>query len=221
LGLARDTKGIGRPEELLHRPFVWAYFVVVAWAGAGIYAYLIGNHQPRSRSARILAAIFAFLSFSIPLACARNIQTFPALKGLESYRTFNAVPSALMAASLYIRSHSEIKDIIQDSENDPRFVVTALAERQSFAAGGELQNRDPARRVHIWTSRLPDGLRERFNELAMCKKMREETSLTEFMQKRRISWYILEPASEVAWPTSFLEKAVFHCGGYRVFHFSQ
>jgi hypothetical protein len=51
--------------------------------------------------------------------------------------------------------------------------------------------------------------------------MSDETSLIEFMQKRGISWYILQPASDVAWPTSFLEKAVFHYGGYRVFNFSR
>jgi hypothetical protein len=217
--LAGDAKEIGRPEELLHRPFVWAYFVVVAWAGAGIYANLIGNHPPRSRSALIFAAVFALSSFSVPLVCAHNIKTFPTLKGLESYRTFNSVPSALIKACLYIRKHSAIKDIMQDSETDPRFLVTALAERESFAAG-EFQNKDRLRRS-IFTSRLPEGFRERLNELAACKKMRDETIFTEFMQKRRISWYILQPASEVAWPTSFLEKAVFHSGGYRVFHFPQ
>ena len=215
LGLAQDAKGIGRPEELLHRPFVWAYFVVVAWAGAGFYAYLIGNHPPRSRFARILAALFALSSFSVPLVCARNIQTFRAFKGMASYRMFNSVPSGLIKACLYIRKHSEIKDIIQDSENDPKWVITALAERQAFVAC------DPEKTAHLWPTSLPGGLGERLKELTACKKMRDETGLTEFMRKHRISWYILEPGSEVAWPTSFLEKAVFHWGGYRVFHFSQ
>src|SRR5438874_3467071 len=215
LGLAQDAKGIGRPEELLHRPFVWAYFVVVAWAGAGVYVYLIGNHPPRSRFARILAALFALSSFSVPLVCARNIQTFRAFKGMASYRMFNSVPSGLIKACLYIRKHSEIKDIIQDSENDPKWVITALAERQAFVAC------DPDVIAHLWNNRPPDLVLERLKKLAACKKMRDETGLTEFMRKHRISWYILEPGSEVAWPTSFLEKAVFHWGGYRVFHFPQ
>lgn len=127
---------------------------------------------------------------------------------------FNSVPSGLIKACVYIRKHSEIKDIIQDSENDPRWVITALAERQAFVAC------DPDKTADLWPTSLPEGLRERLNELAVCKTMRNETGLTEFMQKHQISWYILQPGSEVAWPTSFLEKAVFHCGGYRVFHFS-
>ena len=44
----------------------------------------------------------------------------------------------------------------------------------------------------MWICRFPGGLRGRLNELATCKKMRDETSLTEFMQKDRISWYILQ-----------------------------
>jgi hypothetical protein len=216
LGLAVDTNGIGRPEELLHRPFVWAYFVVVGWTGAGIYSYLIGNQPPRSRSARVLAAIFALASFSVPLVCARNIQTFPAFSSMATYRMFNSVPSGLVKACLYIRKNSEIKDIIQDSENDPRWVITALAERQSFVAvNPDLLAYLMGHSGHSRSGRTG----ERLNEVAECKKIRDETTLTEFMRKRRISWYILEPISEVAWPTSFLEKTAFHRNGYRVFHF--
>ena len=218
LGLAVDTNGIGRPEELLHRPFVWAYFVVVAWTAAGVYSYLIGNHPPSSRAARILAALFALLSFSVPLLCARNIQTFRAFSSMATYRMFNSVPSGLVKACLYIRKHDEIKDIIQDSENDPRWVITALAERQSFVAvNPDILAYLMGHSAHSRSGRIG----ERLNEVAECKKMRDETTLIEFMRKRRISWYILEPVSEVAWPTSFLEKAVFHCGGYRIFHFSR
>jgi hypothetical protein len=115
---------------------------------------------------------------------------------------------------LYIHKHSEIKDIIQDSENDPWWVISAMAERQGFVAY------DPEKMASLGYTRLPEGLRERLSELAACKEMTDEGSVTEFMQKHRISWYILEADSKVDWPTSFLEKAVFSCGGYRIFHFS-
>ena len=213
LGLTADAKGVGRPEELLHRPFVWAYFAVVAWTGAGIYAYLIGNQPPRSRSARIFATTIALVSLSVPLVYAHNIQTFPAF-GNASYKTFNSIPSGLIKSCLYIRKYSEIKDIIQDSENDPWWVISAMAERQGFVAY------DPEKMASFGNTRLQEGLGERLSELAACKEMRDEARVTEFMQKHRISWYILKPDSKVAWPTSFLEKAVFRCDGYRVFHFS-
>jgi hypothetical protein len=213
LGLAMDANEIGRPEELLHRPFVWAYFVVVAWTGAGIYAYLVGDQPPKNRFARVLAALVVLASLSGPLIYARNIQTFPVL-GNVSYRMFNSIPSGLVKACSYVHKHNDIKDIIQDSENDRRWVISALTERQAFVAW------DPEKMRSLGYARLPEGLRERLSELAACREMTDEASVTEFMQKNRISWYILEPDSKVAWPTSFLEKAVFHCDGYRVFHFS-
>jgi len=209
LGLATDTNGISLPEELLHRPFVWAYFVIVAWTGAGAYVYLVGNHAPRSRSARIFAALFALCSFSVPLVCAHNIQTFPVVPQLASYRMFNSVPSDLIKACLYIRKHSEIKDIIQDSENDPRWVIAALAERQDFAADSR----------SIVKVRLPKGLLDRLNELENAKQISDEPTLRQFMHARRISWYILRPESKVAWPQSVLDKPLFRSGDYRIYHF--
>jgi hypothetical protein len=217
LGLALDAKGLGHPEELLHRPFVWAYFVLVAWTGAGVYAFLFGNGPPRTKSARILAIIFTFLCFSIPVAYAHNIQTIPTLKRFESYRTFNSVPSALIRACLYVRKHSRPGDLIQDSENDPRFVVTALAERQDFAEDCKLWQSllDPN---HIINPN-PIELRGRLNELAAFKKMGDEASLADFIRRHKISWYVLRPESEVAWPTSFRDSSVFNSEGYRVYHF--
>jgi hypothetical protein len=210
LGLASDATGIGLPDELLHRPFVWAYFVLVAWTGAGAYVYLVGNHAPRSRSARILTALFALCCFSVPLVSARNIQTFPAFPEMASYRMFNSVPSDLVKACSYIRRHSEINHVIQDSENDPRWLVTALAERQDFAA-------DPRSIVEI---RLPKGLLERLHELEKAKQISDEPTLREFMHARMISWYILRPESKVAWPQSVLDKPAFRSGDYRVYHFN-
>jgi len=220
LGLALDAGRIARPEELLHRPFVWAYFVVAAWTGASLYTFWFGNAPPRTGSARIFAGIVALLSFSAPLVYARNIQTLPTVKGFESHRTFNSVPSALVEASVYIRKHSDIRDIIQDSDNDPRFVVTALAERQCFAAGRQLQKKGDLITAQLWSPRLPEGLRERLDELVAFKKMGDEASLADFIRRHKISWYILRPESEVAWPTSFLESSVFNSGGYRVYHFT-
>lgn len=208
LGLALDKKKIGGPDELLHRPFVWAYFVIVAWTGAGIYAFLIGNRPPRSYSAIVGIVIVVVSTLAIPFAFARNIQTMPAWKGCSSYREINSVPSGLVKACLYLRQHSGVEDIIWDSGNDPRFVVTALAERQDYAVEGAY-------------GRAPKGLRERLDELAAFRRMGCEEKLAEFVKTHRISWCLLRPTSVVVWPASFLGTSVFNSGGYRVYHFTR
>jgi hypothetical protein len=208
LGLAMDTKGVGQPEELLHRPFVWAYFVVVAWSGAGAYVLLFGNRPPASSSAWIFAAIIVISTLSVPLIFGRNLLTSPNTRS-GTYKALNSLPSGLVKACSYLRKHSQPREIIQDSENDPRFWVTGLAERQEFAADYKLW-------AKIYN---PPGLSERLHELANFKTMKKEQDLTEFIRRSKISWYLLEPQSKVAWPPSVLNRPVFRSGDYRVYHF--
>lgn len=208
LGLAIDANGVGMPVELLHRPFVWAYFVVAAWGGAGAYVLLFGDRPPASKSARILATAIAILSFSVPLAWAHNLQILPR-EGYDSYRAMNPVPSGLVKACSYIRKNSQSQDLVQDSENDPRFWVTGLAERQDFAV-----------ECKPWERLCLPALRRRLDELAAFKSMTTEFDVVEFARRNKISWYILRPEAKVAWPTSVLKKPVFRAGGYRVYHFT-
>ncbi len=44
--LSYDDRHIGGVEELLHRPFVWAYFAVCAWTAAGVYRVIYGDAPP-------------------------------------------------------------------------------------------------------------------------------------------------------------------------------
>jgi hypothetical protein len=210
LGLAMDTKAVGQPEELLHRPFVWAYFVVAAWSGAGVYILLFGNEPPAGSSARIVAPIIAILCLSVPLIFGRNLQTLPHTR-FDRYERINSVPSGLVKACSFIRKYSQPGEIIQDSENDPRFWVTGLAERQEFAVDYKL-----------WAKIYdPPGLRKRLNELANFKTMTEEQDLREFIRKSKISWYLLGPESKVDWPRSVLKNPVLRAGDYRLYHFTR
>jgi hypothetical protein len=208
LGLAMDTKAVGQPEELLHRPFVWAYFVVVAWSSAGAYILSFGNRSPTGNFARVLATIIAISSLSVPLVFGRNLQTLPHTH-FDRYEGINSVPSGMVKACSYIRKHSQPGDIIQDSENDPRFWITGLADRQEFAVDYKLW-------AKIYS---PPGLRERLKELANFKRMKNEQDLREFTRKSKISWYLLGPESKVDWPPTVLKKPVFRAGDYRVYHF--
>ena len=209
LGLAMDTKAVGQPEELLHRPFVWAYFVVLAWSGAAAYVLSFGNGPPTSKFARTLATSIAVSSLLVPLVWAHNLQTLP-YPGWDSYEVLNPVPSGLVKACSYIRKHSQPEELIQDSENDPNFWVTGLAERQDFAAEYKMW-----RKIYS-----PPGLPERLNELANFKRMKQEQDLMEFIKKSKISWYLLEPQTQVDWPASVLQNPVYRAGGFRLYHFA-
>ncbi len=208
IGLALDTRGVGTPDELLNRPLVWAYFAVVAWTAGGGYYLAVGNDLPRGRAARTgLAALLCF-SMVGPLVFSKNLQTFPARQGKARYEDFNAVPLCLVRAAQYIRVHSRADEIIQDSENDRRFVVTALSERQLFA--GESIFARPGKE-----------LQQRLDGLAGFRARRTAEELRSYAASHKISWYLLQPSTAVAWPASFLQQAVFECDGFRVYRFAK
>ena len=206
LGLAMDRKDIGSPDELVNRPLVWAYFAVAAWTGGAVYYRLFGDGLPRATAARVLLGLAALLGLVVPLTFAANLQTFPHWPGFTSFREAGAVPTCLVDAARFIRQHSAPSDVVQDSENDPRVWVTALAERPDFAM--YVPNRPPA------------GLDQRLADLAAFKRLTNITDIKAYAVRNQITWYVLRPTSEVAWPTALRDEAVFECGGYRVLHFA-
>ena len=208
IGLAPDTRGIGTSDELLNRPLVWAYFAVAAWTAGGGYYLVFGNRLPQGRIVQTGLLAFLCLAFAGPWVFSQNLQTFPARRGFASYEEFNSVPLCLVKASQHLRENSRTDDIIQDSENDRRFIVTALSERQRFA--GESIFGQPTKE-----------LQERLDGLAAFKAMRNADELEAYAQSHNISWYLLHPDTSVLWPESFLQQAKFNCGGYRVYRFTK
>ncbi len=207
IGLALDTRAVGGPDELLNRPLVWAYFAVVTWAAAGGYYLAVGDQLPRGRLARVGLIAIVSMSLGGPWFFGRSLQTFPAWTRFKSYETFNAVPLCLVRASYYIRDNSEYGEIIQDSKNDPSFVVTALSERQLFVGNSPFGGKASEQQ-------------QRLDVLDTFRRMQEPSEIVAFAASKKISWYLLHPDTQVSWPQSFLGGAVFSCDGYRVFRLS-
>jgi hypothetical protein len=69
-------------------------------------------------------------------------------------------------------------------------------------------------------SREQSGLRQRLEEAETFKQITDVAELTNFAARRKISWYLLHPTSEVSWPRAVFESAAYECDGYRVYHFT-
>ena len=207
IGLAMDTRGIGTPDELLSRPLVWAYFVIAAWTGGAIYHLAIGNRPPKGLPAQTGLFALLCLAMTSPFVFSKGLQTLPTWKEKAKYEQFNSVPVCLVKAAVFIRDNSAPFDIFQDSENDPRFVVTALTERQVFA--GDSIYAKPEKKV-----------KERLDGLTDFRNMQDVDQVQRYAKVHHIAWYLLYPETQVAWPSAFLETASFNCDGYRVFHFA-
>jgi hypothetical protein len=199
--LSLDTRHIGSPEELLHRPFVWAYFILVVWAVAGAYQCLFGNHTPPSAPAKyaIIALILCLLA--VPVLQRKEIQTYKRW-GIG----YQELPVCQVKAADFVRANSELHDVIQDSLNDRHFILSGLSGRQAFAidSGG---------------IRAPVGVDVRLGSLRMLKSLGTPSQVEAFMKENNIAFYMTNPDDSVAWLDLMNGRKVFQCDQYRVYRF--
>src|SRR5271165_572966 len=211
LSVSLNVGSLGTRDILQFEPVVWAYFGVVSWTSGAAYALAFGDALPRRRGTRVFVVVLALSSFMIPWRFGRDLQTFPAWRGLarlDNFASFPSFPSCLVRAAKYIGQHSQSGDIIQDSENDTYMLVGALAERQEFAEDWIVEERSKR-------------LKERIDDLTSFKATVSEPSLLAFASTNKIAWYLLRPETKVSWPESFRRNFSFDCDGYRVYHLTQ
>jgi hypothetical protein len=207
IGLAEDTRGVGTPDELLNRPLVWAHFVAAALGAGLLYRIWAGRMLPdaslrgRLAAAALLGAALCYAQYSAP-----GLQTFPGHQDMGEFSLSNAVPTCLVNAAAFIRAHGQPGDIVQDSVGDPRFVLTALSERQLYVGavgfGGTLREQ---------LARRDDILR--------FMRLREADQLQQFTAARGIVWFLAYPQPVLAWPSAIFEKPAYACGEYRLYRF--
>lgn len=200
-GLAMDTRHIGSPEELLHRPFVWFYFVLVVWCAGAAYHYKFGDAIPTKRPTRWLLTILVLLLFTIPIKFGEKVQFFE-LTGLS----YQKISKCSYEVAVYIKQNSQIHDVVQDSMNDKQFIMTALSERKPFAidSGG---------------LRTPAGIESRLDLLKELKKLKAAQDVEIFMKMQGIRWYVVSPMSFLMWEATVNKHLVFECGGYKTYYF--
>lgn len=198
IGLAMDDRHIGMPEELLHRPFVWAYFVLVVWLVAAAYRGRFGDAWPTMSAARNWVAVAAVLMVVVPGRLGHGIQT------MQSWgRGYQEVPSCLVKTAGFIRSNSQAGELVQDASNDPEFILSALSERPPYAidSGGV---------------RVPLGMPARLQTLAALREVPTSVQATTLMRQLGIRWYVVGPSAKVAWAQGSTRGAAFTCGDYKV-----
>jgi hypothetical protein len=212
-GLALDSRAIGRPEELLHRPFVWAYFIFVIWSAAAVYAMLLPEESAGSESAwgaqqdRFAPALVAFvatLALAVPAFLGRGIHSlvlwYPDVRGV-------AIPSCVVKSANYIRTNSKALDVVQASDNDPHFVVSALTERQLFVAA-------------VGGVRTPEGVYRRLSQVNYrLNRMTGSDEVAAFFNQNGIAWYLRRADATLTWSEVTDKFVVFRCESVRVYHF--
>lgn len=205
LGLAYNTKNPMHQDELLHRPFVWAYFVGAAWTGGLAYRLFLDERVRSSRIWRNALAIALVPMLSVPLYLGINVQLGSKRWGRSL--VYQTCPRGLFECARYIRKNAGPGDLVQVSEADPKLRFSALCERPAYACAYFDGKPDPV-------------LAGRIEELKTFKAMTNVESIRRFATKHRIRWFVLPPEIPVRWPGSVLANPTFHWRDYRVFRFS-
>lgn len=207
LGLALDSRSVGTPDELINRPLVWAYFAVAVSSAALAYRLLVGDGLPKSRAWKgvMLASVLACAVLTI--RNAPNLQTFPA-RAYNNFTDFAAVPECLVQAASHLRNAGADGDIVQDSVGDPRFILTALSERQLYVG-----------KVSFGGQNVEQELR--LANVKVLERFSNSHQLLQFAKEKGIDWYLQYPDYSLAWPASIIRQPAFSCGGYRLFRFAQ
>jgi hypothetical protein len=187
---------------LQHRTLVWAYFVVATWVGGVAGQRLLRGRRWRSGRWRAGLALAALALLAIPLSLGRDVQRGPEF----GYRfTRQAVPRGLVDCCSFLREHAGLKEIVQDSENDPKLHVVGLSERQPLA-------------IYHLTLKPRPSLQHHLAELETLRRLDNEADVRELAARNNLAWYLLRPGGRVAWPASILDQPAFESHGYRVYH---
>jgi hypothetical protein len=202
LGLALDNRGVGTPEELPHRPFVWMYFVVVTWLGAlaGL-AFVRSKRLQRVSRPILLSLVFGLLAF--PAVKAAGIQRVSTMS-TSSYVPYS---TALLQAADYMRTHGDRRDVFQDSAFDTNYLVSALSGRRAYVE-----------RTFIRLARNEE-LESRVVAVNKLMQMQAEAAVHAEAQRLGIRWFLARPGQALAWPPEIALHPAFAMDGYRVYGF--
>lgn len=203
LGLAYDPKNPGHPEELLHRPLVWAYFVAAAWAGGMSCRLLLPAGVLRSTRGRAVLAALALALLVVPYRFGPNVQVGP---HWGTTLTNQSIPRGLFECARYIEENADAGDVVQESSFDPKRLFSALCEHPAYA-------------IAYFDGKPNRALSARIRELEAFHEFDDLEAIRRFAARRRIRWYVLRPEDRVSWPDSLVNRPDFSWGQFRVYSF--
>ena len=198
LGLALNDSEVGLPEELLHRPFVWAYFILTVWTAAGLYLFALSIPIPSGLQKYYpFALIGLFILF--PLNHYENIQGHTQSSQIQ-------LPICQYQSAQFIKAHLQGQEVFQDSEVDTAMILTALSAQPEFV-------------VNFLGTKIPKLVQRRTLEIEGLRSNSDPKAIVDYMQAHQIAYFTVSPTSKLAWDRALDDHVVFECDGYRIYQF--
>ena len=192
-------------HEFIHRPFVWAYWLVGSLVAGRLFSILAARRPQLWTRAVAVSAVALTL---VPLCYGSGLQHGKGSVG--NVRSNVHVDRGLIDCAQYIRNRPPSDAVVQDSQLDKFLIVGGLTDRPSFAA-----------RVDEWT-RQSKAFREshyqdQLGKLQRLQQARNIPALQRAARETGIRWYVTHPDDPNLWPAEFRDQPAFESKGYRVY----
>ena len=203
-GLSGDLRS---SSELIHRPFVWAYWLVASLTAGRLFS-MVARDRPQLAIGTVTVGIVALMLVLVWYGSGLQRGKWPRANAYTRLR----VDSGLIDCAHYIRSQLPISAVAQDSHPDRFLILEALSERPSFAA-----------RPELWKGMsMSKGFRDApyQEQLQKLQSLQQATNVPDLQRSVRetgIRWYVVHPGDSNFWPEEFHSRPAFESNGYRVY----
>jgi hypothetical protein len=196
---------LGNRDELIHRPFVWAYWLVGSLAAGRLFS-MAARRRAQLPTWAIAVGILALML--VPVWYGSGLERGKG-SGPDVYSSIR-VDLGLVECAHYIRRQPPANALAQDSRLDELPILGGLGERPSFAA-----------RPKFWM-RASKAFRESpyQEQLRRLQSLQQATNVPDLQRSVRdtgIRWYVVHPGDFYPWPTEFRDRPIFESIGYKVY----
>jgi hypothetical protein len=195
----------GSPDELIHRPFVWAYWVVGSLTAGRLFSVAAGI-RPQLSTWAVAVSILALMLIPIRYGSGLERGKWPGVEAFSNLR----VDRGLVDCANYIRGQPPADAVVQDSRLDELLILGGLSDRPSFAA-----------RAKVWVAVSKAFQESPYQEqLRRLQSLQQATNVPDLQRSVRetgIRWYVAHPGDSSAWPTEFRDRPLFESNGYKVY----
>jgi hypothetical protein len=196
---------LGNPDELIHRPFVWAYWLVGSLTAGRLFSMATGR-RPQPPTWAIAVSILALLLVPVWYGSGLECGKWSGAGAHSSIR----VDRGLVDCAYYIRSQPPTEAVAQDSRLDDLPILGGLGERPSFAAR-------PKFFMRVSKAFRESPYQEQLRRLRSLQQATNVPDLQRSVHETGIRWYVLHPGDSCPWPTEFRDRPVFESNGYKVY----
>jgi hypothetical protein len=200
------------PWEIIHRPVMWAYFVVMVWCAGKLCALLHGTRLGGWTADPKVIGAAGLLLLPLPWHMGRTVQHGKTVWGPVCCDL--RFPRGLVECGRHVARTGSRADLVQDSQYDGHLVFGSLAERRSYLARPEMWRR-------VRDQALPPEIDHR---RALVERLKAATTAEEvrrFADESGVRWFLLHPDDRVPWPNDFLDRPAFAADGFALYDLSQ